>query len=212
MATLRVKRTDDELQVLFAEAYAPVTIPDADQDVMTAEEIRAMAYRFMYRGDTGCVDTQHNRERNGSIVVESFIARFGDPDFIAGAWVVGIYVPDPVLWQRIKDEEFRGLSLDFEFVREEVEYEVEIPEYVEGETLEADGHKHRFRVRFDDEGNFLGGETDLVNGHMHNIVHGTMTLESAGHDHGFSFVELVSGEGVVLVSESHNADEEPSNG
>ncbi|QHJ74647.1 hypothetical protein VH22019_00083 [Vibrio phage VH2_2019] len=199
---LRVKTTDDELQVLFAEAYAPVVVPDADGDVMTTEEIRKLAYRFMYKGDTHCVDTQHSRERNGSVIVESFIARKGDPDFIEGAWVVGIWVPDPLLWAQVKAGEFRGLSLDFSYTWDDVEYEIEIPEYVEGETTAEDGHKHRFRVYFDDNGNFLGGETDFVNGHAHKIYTGTRTQTSAGHEHGFSFVELIGDDGVVLVSES----------
>ncbi|APD18997.1 hypothetical protein [Vibrio phage J14] len=34
------------MRLIYAEAYAPVVVPDADEDVMTAEEIRAMAYRL----------------------------------------------------------------------------------------------------------------------------------------------------------------------
>ncbi|UOX39937.1 XkdF [Vibrio phage V-YDF132] len=204
---LRVKTTDDEMQVLYAEAYAPSVIPDADGDVMTAEEIRKMAYRFMYKGDTHCVDTQHDRVRNGSVIVESFIARDGDPVFISGSWVVAIWIPDLLLWNQIKAGDFRGLSLDFSYTYEEVEYEVELPEYVEGETTDESGHKHRFRVYFDEEGRFLGGETDYVNGHMHRILTGTRTQISAGHEHGFSFVELVGDDGIVLVSESADLDD-----
>ncbi|WAS28459.1 hypothetical protein [Vibrio phage LV6] len=199
---LRVKNTDEELQILYAEAYAPSVLPDADGDVMTAEEIRAMAYRFMIKGDMSCVDTQHNREINGSVVVESFIARDGDPVFIAGSWVVGIYVPDPVLWADIKNGVYKGLSLDFDFFTQDVEYEVELPEFLTGETEESDGHVHTFTVRLGENGEFLGGETNEVNGHRHPILHGTRTLRRAGHDHTFSFVELLSNGQVILVSES----------
>lgn len=199
---LRNYVTDDELQILYAEVYAPVVLPDADGDVMTTEEIRSLSYRFMANGDMGCVDTQHNRERNGSVVVESFIATESNPEFITGAWVVGIYVPDATLWKSIKDKDYQGLSLDFDFYAEDVEYEIEIPESVQGTTSMDDDHEHRFIIHFDANGNFIGGETDIVNGHKHPIRHGTHTLYRSGHRHTFSFIELINNGEVILVSES----------
>ncbi|QCG76691.1 XkdF [Vibrio phage D4] len=199
---LRVRRTDEERRVLYAEAYAPVVIPDADGDVMTAEEIRAMSYRWMIQGDNSRVDTQHDREKNGSYVVESFIARDDDTVFIPGAWVVGIHVVDPELWERVKAGDYQGLSLDFMFEYEMVEYEIEIPEVVEGLTVENEGHKHRFFARFNAEGRFIGGYTDHVNGHMHQIQRGTATEPSNGHTHVFDYAQLLSGDGtVILVNE-----------
>lgn len=202
---LRVKRTDDELRILYAEAYAPVVIPDADGDVMTAEEIRAMAYRWMIRGDMSCVDTQHDRERNGSYVVESFIAREDDTIFIPGSWVVGIHVVDVSLWEQVKAGDYKGLSLDFMFEYENVEYEIEIPEVVEGMTEEAEGHRHKFYARFDNDGRFIGGYTDVVNGHMHQILRGTATEPSEdGHTHVFDYAQLLSATGkVILVNEDN---------
>ncbi|AUR81141.1 hypothetical protein Ares1_0010 [Vibrio phage Ares1] len=199
---LRVRKTDDELRVLYAEAYAPVVIPDADGDVMTAEEIRAMAYRWMIRGDMSRVDTQHDREKNGSYVVESFIARDDDTVFIPGAWVVGIHIVEQELWDQIKAGDYQGLSLDFMFEFEFVEYEIEIPEVVEGMTAENEGHKHRFYARFNEEGMFIGGYTDVVNGHMHYIQRGTATEPTNGHTHVFDYAQLLSGDGqVILVNE-----------
>ncbi|QNJ59173.1 hypothetical protein [Vibrio phage vB_ValS_PJ32] len=200
---LRVTKTDDELRVLYAEAYAPVVIPDADGDVMTAEEIRALAYRWMIRGDMSRVDTQHDREKNGSYVVESFIARENDPDFIPGAWVVAIHVPDIDLWDQVKAGDFQGLSLDFVFEYEFVEYEIAIPETVEGMTKENEGHAHKFYARFDDDGRFIGGYTDVVNGHMHYMMRGTATEPAQGHTHVYDYAQLLSGDGqIILVNEA----------
>ena len=57
------------------------------------------------------IDTEHDLERNGSEVVESFIARKGDATFTPGAWVLGVHVVDPVLWGQIKTGEITGFSL-----------------------------------------------------------------------------------------------------
>ncbi|AUR95987.1 XkdF [Vibrio phage 1.215.B._10N.222.54.F7] len=199
---LRVTKTDDELRVLYAEAYAPTVIPDADDDVMTAEEIRAMAYRWMIRGDMGRVDTQHDREKNGSYVVESFIAQDNDPNFIPGAWVVAIHVVSQDLWDQIKAGDFKGLSLDFMFEFEYVEYEIEIPEIVQGVTGEEDGHKHTFYARFNEDGRFIGGYTDTVNGHMHYMIRGTATEETEGHVHVYDYAQILGGDGqVILINE-----------
>lgn len=206
---LRVKEHDDEMRLIYAEAYAPVVVPDADEDVMTAEEIRAMAYRWMIFGDNANVDTMHDRVNNGSYVVESFIAREDDPLFITGAWCVVIHVVDTELWEQVKAGEYRGLSLDFSFEYEFVEYEIEIPEIVEGATEEEEGHKHRFFARFDENGRFVGGWTDTQDGHRHFITRGTMTDPANGHVHTFDFARLLSNDGkVILVNGDSDDDNE----
>ncbi|ANO57654.1 hypothetical protein [Vibrio phage vB_VhaS-a] len=203
---LRVKEFDDELRLMYVEAYAPVVLPDADTDVMTAEEIRAMAYRWMIFGDNSNVDTMHDREKNGSFVVESFIAREGDPMFITGAWVVVIHVVDVELWEQVKAGDYRGVSLDFSFEYEFVEYEIEIPDVIEGMTENEDGHKHKFYVRLDDNGQLIGGYTDIVNGHMHYIMRGTKTELAHGHEHTYDYIRLISGDGqMILVGEDNNS-------
>jgi hypothetical protein len=40
---------------------------------------------------------------------------------------------------------------------------------------------------------FLGGETDTVDGHSHQIVRGTVTEEADGHTHRISHVEQIMG-------------------
>lgn len=183
-----IKKQDAEQQIVFGEVFAP-GITDAQGDRMSAAEIAKAAYLFMEKGRLTKIDTNHDLLPNGSYIVETFIARAGDPTFIAGAWVIGVKVPDPALWAAIKKGELNGFSFDGAGFREEVTLEVEIPEALSGLTDRVQDHAHQFTVRFDADGNFLGGETDIVQGHRHTITRGTLTDESAGHSHRFSYVE-----------------------
>jgi hypothetical protein len=190
---LTIKKQDDELQVVWGEVYAP-GFPDSQGDFMTAETVREMAWRFMRKSDMGKIDIAHGQQKSGSFVVESFIARDDDSVFIPGAWVIGVKVPDPVIWQLIKAGELNGFSLDGFGHRTKTTIELEMPAVLRGETEPSmDGHTHRFTVSFDEEGNFLGGMTGPggEDGHVHVISKGTITEVAAGHSHRFSFVEGV---------------------
>jgi 3-deoxy-D-arabino-heptulosonate 7-phosphate (DAHP) synthase len=72
------------------------------------------------------------------------------------------------------------------------ELEIELPITLRGETMEAADHTHTFLVKFDENGKFLGGSTDTVNDHYHPIIRGTVTDDVEGHNHKFSFVELLN--------------------
>lgn len=186
---VEIKKRDEEQQIVFGEVYAP-NVPDSQGDYMSAAEIQKAAYKFMQRGLQLKIDTDHNRQVNGSFVVESFIAREGDPVFIPGSWVVGVHVPDNRVWSRIKSGELNGFSFDGLAVREPRTIEIDIPDELSGMTDQVSGHEHTFMVKFDAAtGDFLGGQTDTVDGHYHTIAKGTVTEMSKGHSHRFSFVE-----------------------
>lgn len=182
----------DEQQIAYSEVYAP-NRPDADGEFMTAEEIRKMAHEFISSGKMGQIDVYHESKKvEGCTVVESYIAQKGDPTFLEGAWVVGIYVPDKELWSKIKKGELNGFSMEALVKRQEREVEIEIPPVVTGMTSKADdGHDHTFYVTYDDKGQFRGGTTSVSNGHSHPIVAGTHTQEAEGHNHRFSSVDNV---------------------
>jgi len=184
-----LKKLDDELQVVYGEVYAP-NVPDAQGDFMTSDEVIKMAHEYMKNGSLTAVDTNHDNKETGSTVVESFIANEGDPIFVEGAWVVGIHVPDPELWAGIKNGELNGFSMEAMVQAEKKIIEFEVPDIIVGTTLSDDtGHTHEYTVKFDEQGNFLGGSTDVVDGHVHPIVKATVTGETEGHTHKFSIVE-----------------------
>ncbi len=105
-----IKKTAAQKQIAYAEVYRPNSV-DSQGDFMTAEGIEAMAHSFLKKGLVRGIDTQHNGVENGSVVVESFIARKGDPDFAEGAWVMGVHVPDKKLWDAIVKGQITGFSM-----------------------------------------------------------------------------------------------------
>lgn len=190
-----IKKSDDELQIVWVELYVP-DVPDTDHDYMTAEEIMKMSYRWMSKSNMHCIDIEHNCENTSSFVVESFIARKGDPDFIEGAWVTGIHVPDSDLWSQVRKGQFNGVSM-YGLARRGDQRDMEIPAEVEGVTKAENGHTHTFNVAYGPEGEFIGGQTDEVDGHYHIIRRGTVTEKAEGHAHAFDFVR-----GVLSVEEA----------
>ena len=88
------------------------------------------------------------------------------------AMPLGVWLPDTP-WQLVKSGELNGFSLDGIGVRVPKTLTLDIPEELAGETELAAGHVHSFVVKFDEDGGFLGGSTDRVDGHWHDIVRGT---------------------------------------
>lgn len=182
-----------EFHYVFGEVYAP-DIVDTDGESMSAEDIRKMAHDFIAKGLVSSLDTEHNHELCGALVVESFIARKGDPDFAEGAWVLGVRMPDGPLWERVKSGELNSFSVDAFVTKVQSDKKVPAPTVACGTTLEpvaqegVEPHTHAFYLRFAGNGRVLVGKTDTVLGHCHEIV-GTVTTEkAAGHSHRF-FVE-----------------------
>lgn len=200
VSTTVFKSVKEDERLVFAEVYAP-NRPDSDGEFMDAEGIKKMAYEFMQRMELDSVDSYHdNNLVPGCCVVESFIARKGDPDFIEGSWVVGMHVNNDEMWDKIKKGEINGFSMEAMVQKEIVNVSMEIPPVVQGKTLKAgdDDHIHTFYVAYDDEGKFLGGRTDMANdGHFHVIKRGSVTEKSGEHAHRFSHLD-----DIVLVESS----------
>lgn len=176
-------------RLVFAEVLVPES-PNTYNDFWTKEGIRDAAYAFMKMGFG--VDVNHdNIDRISSIqMVESFIARDGDPDFIPGSWVVGMYVGDDAVWQQILDGDINGYS--YEAI---VEFLTAIFEGDEAGTIvgvteadPADGHTHDYAVHVNGASQVIGGGTATTNGHWHPIITHTVTEEAAGHIHRYNLL------------------------
>lgn len=181
----------EEQQIVYGEVYAP-NRPDAQGEFMTAVDIQKMAHEFIRSGKMGQIDLMHgNKVLKGASVVESFVSDDDDKRFLPGSWVIGVHIPDSILWGSIKKGEINGFSMEALVTRHDREVEVEIPPVVTGLTSKWDGHEHKFFVHYDVNGQFKGGVTDTVNGHFHSIVAGTHTQDASGHRHRFSSVDNV---------------------
>lgn len=192
--TLVIKSDTPELHLVYGEVYAPDR-PDAQGEFMRKDEIRKMAHDFARKMLQKSIDTMHDNdvvEEKDLCIVETFIARKDDPDFLEGAWVIGMHVPDEELWAKIKKGEINGFSMEAMVVRHDFEGEVELPEQITGNTSKSEEHTHTFAVKYDEDGLFKGGTTNTVNGHMHEIVAGTHTEIANGHNHRFSSVDALT--------------------
>lgn len=179
--------------MIWTEVYTPM-VPDSQGDFMTADEIEKTAYNFMRGMRQYNVDTEHNLQKNDTVVIESFIARPGDPDFNAGSWVVGLHVLDPGVWDKVEKDELNAISMYGSGSRDDTIIELEIPDdgIVKGETYSQDGHQHVFFLQFGPDGKVVKGETDEVAGHRHVIKGGTITEVSAGHRHRYSVSDALA--------------------
>ena len=73
----------------------------------------------------------------------------------------------------VKSGELNGFSLDGFGVRTPKTFVIEMPELLKGETDGVGASQHSFVVKFDQDGNFLGGKTNpALDGHVHQIVRG----------------------------------------
>ncbi|MGI4991061.1 XkdF-like putative serine protease domain-containing protein (plasmid) [Halobacteriovorax sp. GFR7] len=201
-----IKEDNKLLQVIYGEVYIP-NVLDSHGEWMTHWEITAMAHGFMANGDLTAVDREHNNVKTGARIVESYIANEGDPIFIAGAWVIGVKLPDE-MWELYLSGDINGFSFEGLVHKSTALYDVEIPFTMTGETAERDGHIHLFKVYFNESGDFLGGETsaplaengEILDGHYHLISRGTVTDDAEQHNHTFNFID-------ALV----NDDDQPDN-
>lgn len=194
-----IKEADDDNPdpnrvFVTAEVYAP-NVPDSDGEFMTAPEILKMAHEFIRKGRQDQIDVMHDGNAvDGVCMVESFVARKGDPIFREGAWVACVDVNNPELTQKIRKGQLNGFSMEaFVHKSPERHVEVEIPPVVTGKTSKSEGHVHDIYVSYDDNGVFRGGKTSPgPDGHVHDIRRGTATEVSKRHSHRYDAIEGVS--------------------
>lgn len=178
-----IKSINDDQQIVFGEVYAPLVI-DSHGETMTAEDVEAMAHNYVKAGNLGTtIDVMHDNNAVKATPVESFIARKDDPDYTEGAWVLGVHIEDPEVWESVKSGKLNGFSVQALAIKKLAVATIET--YVDnvGTTEDADGHRHLYYVELDEVGKVVGGHTDIVRGHYHKISAGTRTDESEGHSH-----------------------------
>lgn len=184
-----VKRDGQEWeQVAWSELLVPNT-PNVYGDVWTEEAI--VGARDQYMRSDYKLDIEHDQVDVRNVdyyVVESFIAREGDPDFIAGAWVIGVKIINEDLWNKVLNGEINGFSYEATVLAEPItiEYPDELEQQIITGVTEADpfdGHTHTFSVVVGPLNKVISGSTGETDGHTHPITSHTTTGYSAGHNH-----------------------------
>lgn len=177
-------------QVVFAEVLVPDVVNNYG-DIYTEEAIAEFAYEFARQGYG--IDVDHDNEDingTGAYVVESFLVRAGDPDFIKGSWVIGVKVVDEELWEGILSGSINGFSYEAMVTMVPVTFTGVSGRQVSGTTSEdpSDGHSHTYVVFLDAFNNPISGATSENADHSHTIVSHTTTEVVNGHNHRYQVV------------------------
>ncbi len=185
-------RNDFE-RIVMGEVYVPMHL-DTFHTTMTKEEIKRVAYDFMRKGLLDHIDIMHDYKKSGCYVVESFIARAGDPDFVEGSWVLATKIVDDSLWQRVLNGEFNGYSIGGRATREAALVNLTRLKEIELRTQpsinsDIEEHTHVIHAFFDDEGNLIPTWTSKDVGHEHRVLSATATEIELNHNHRYVVVE-----------------------
>jgi hypothetical protein len=182
----------DDKRIVTGQVYAADTI-DAHGHFMTKAELERVAHQFMADGLLTSIDVQHDNETVDATIVESFIARKGDPDFEEGSWVASVKIDDPFVWQLVKDGVLNGYSFEIMTFKEDVNVEVEYQSWYYGFTDPDphDKHDHPFIVRLDENGGISWGSTGLGSdgSPAHPIQNSNITAAVDGKTHRIHFKE-----------------------
>lgn len=180
----KVHSNDERL--VTGQVYAPDTL-DAHGHFMTAKELKRVAHQFMQDGLITSIDVQHNNETVTATIVESFIARKGDPDFEEGAWVATVKIDDPDIWNAVKAGYINGYSFEILTYKEDQYVEIEYVSWYYGFTDPDpyDKHDHPFMVRLDADGEIVWGKTGLGSdgSPAHDITKSNITDPVGGKTH-----------------------------
>lgn len=183
--SVTVKSVKADEQIVTGEVYAPYVV-DSHGDMMLPDDVKLMAHRFLIGMKNDQIDIQHNNIVIKASVIESFIARDGDPDYNAGAWVLSVKIEDANAWSDIKGGEYSAYSFEALVRREEAVVEMAILNQIFGYTETSLDHEHAFFVKMNDQGKVIGGYTsEAEDGHSHTIMFGTATETTEEHSHRF---------------------------
>lgn len=176
-------------RIVYAPVYTPFRV-DTDGEAMIPAEIEKMAHDFMLKGRLDCIDVSHDRVKSGCMVVESFVARSGDPDFIEGEWVLGVKILRDDLWDKILKGELNGFSFGSDNVPTRMGYIVDLLQPVLGvgstepsEPGRLPVHEHTVFIELTEEARIVPTDTGETLGHTHRITRATATDEAFGHSH-----------------------------
>lgn len=127
--TFDIEKSNDEQQIAFGWAMISrdkdgKEIVDLQNDCIEPEDLELLAYNYVkFHRDVG----QLHETSDEGCVVESFVSTLdkqkamGIPEnTIPIGWWLGLYIEDPVVWQRVKDGTYKAFSIEGKATREEV--------------------------------------------------------------------------------------------
>lgn len=176
------KAADTDKQIVYGEVYVP-NVVDSHGEMMLPVDVELMAHRFMAEMKNDRIDVMHDNKCIEARVVESFVARKGDPDYHEGSWVLATYIEDKEIWKKIKRGELNGYSIETYVRKVEAVVDFSYYPHVWGLSEKVDGHNHYFFIQLDEDGNICCGRTSVEKGHSHEIALATATEMAKKHAH-----------------------------
>lgn len=164
-------------RIVMAEVLIP-DVPNCYGDISTRGTIREAMEAYALQGYI--IDVDHDNidiKNTKAFVVESFIVRKGDPDFIEGSWVIGMKIIDDALWQDILEGRINGYSYEALCAMFPVLFQNLRSRVVSGVTEPDpfDGHVHSYTVVLNAVNRPIAGGTGETNSHEHTISTHTVT-------------------------------------
>jgi hypothetical protein len=185
-------------RIVMAEVLIP-DVPNCYGDISTRAGIRGFMEAYALRGYI--IDVEHDLvdvTNQKAYVVESFIARPGDPDFVEGSWVVSMKIVDDDLWADVLAGRINGYSYQARVEMFPVLFQHFRPRVVSGVTSPdpVDGHTHTYTVVLNAINRPITGGTSETQGHAHTITSHTVTdsakngLFGAEHVHRYQVLHI----------------------
>jgi hypothetical protein len=182
-ASVSIKSVSDDEQIVYGEVYAPYVI-DSHGEMMLPDAVKQLAHRFLVLQKNAFIDVMHNNIPVKASVVESYIARAGDPLYNEGAWVLAVQIFDQEVWAEVKAGKLNGYSLEAWVYKYDADVVFDYLPVHMGFTEENDGHFHAFYVEVGNDGRVVTGMAGSdEDGHTHKISAGTATDVTDGHAH-----------------------------
>ena len=185
-APFSICKVNTDKRLVTGQVYAPDTL-DSHGHFMSKAEVARVAHQFLADGLLNSIDVMHDNETIDAVIVESFIARKGDPDYEEGAWVATTKINNDVIWNAVKNGDINGYSFEILTYRDEVEVDIEYASWYYGFTDEDphDKHTHPYLIHMNNEGEIVWGMTGLGSdgSPAHSISQSNITDEVDGLTH-----------------------------
>lgn len=183
----------------------PVVIPleiDVENESSEQDTITMQAWLWCARGDRTQVDTNHDNQKNGVLIAESFLATEGNPWGIKpGSWCVRGLTFDPVIGKKVDEGELNAWSWEGPVTRRLTLVQLSHPIEGSGTTEPSDAgpypeHVHEIEgLKFDKNARVVPTKTGDTFGHSHAVVGTTRTERTHGHAHGLLIQQNSDGGG-----------------
>lgn len=183
----KIEKKDPKHNIVKGIVYTAGYV-DTDGETVSKQDIQNAAWSFLAEGKVLNIDIQHNYEKSGCYVVESYMTEEGDPHFPADSWVIAVKCTDEI-FEKVESGELNGFSFGGTAVKYPKRALLEVAKDILGETEEnlnkdvIPAHKHNFHIMYNTKGDIVKAVTDVVYDHSHTITYGTATDKEISHSH-----------------------------